>query len=162
MKKITDYLLVVVMLFALQAYSDDDEPKHVDPARISGNWYITNIRGWEYVGDAQDEKYEFDETFDFNGQGIPVGDNIIDAQKVDIEVGSFDSGTESYNIEIISYYWSASSREWKFNQSGEVRLKGNQFIDGTMKATIKKLTDTNMTTYQKDQDGETYITYTKL
>lgn len=31
-----------------------------------------------------------------------------------------------------------------------------------MKATIKKLTDTNMTTYQKDQDGETYITYTKL
>ncbi|MFA4054073.1 MAG: hypothetical protein K1V73_07220, partial [Duncaniella muris] len=64
--------------------------------------------------------------------------------------------------QIISYYWSASSREWKFNQSGEVRLKGNQFIDGTMKATIKKLTDTNMTTYQKDQDGETYITYTKL
>lgn len=55
MKKITDYLLVVVMLFALQACSDDDEPKHVDPARISGNWYITNIRGWEYVGDGDND-----------------------------------------------------------------------------------------------------------
>lgn len=34
--------------------------------------------------------------------------------------------------------------------------------DGTMKVTISKLTETTMTTYQKDEDGETYITYTRL
>lgn len=162
MKKITDYLLVVVMLFALQGCSDDDEPKHVDPARISGDWYITNIRGWEYTDDAHNKKSEFNETFNFNGQGIPVGDNAIDAHKVNIECGSFDSDNDFYNIGISSYYWSISIQDWKFNQYGEVRLKGNKLIDGTMEATITKLTDTDMTTYQKDQDGETYITYTKL
>lgn len=162
MKKIIDYLLVVVMLFALQGCSNDDEPKHVDPARLSGEWYITNIRGWEYVDDAHNNKSEFNEIFNFNGQGIPVGDNAIDAQKVNFTVGRFDSENGSYHIDIDTYYWSAYGKEWKFDQSGEVMLKDNQFIDGTMKATITKLTDTDMTTYQKDQDGETYITYTKL
>ena len=162
MKKITDYMLVVVMLFALQGCSNDDEPKHIDPTHLSGEWYITNIRGWEYVDDAHTKKSEFNETFDFNGQGIPVSDNAIEAQKAYFEVGSFNQESGSYNINIISYYWSASVKEWKFNQSGEVRLKDNELIDGTMKATITKLTDTNMTTYQIDEDGETYITYTRL
>ena len=38
MKKIIDYLLMVVMLFALQSCSNDDEPKHVDPENLSGEW----------------------------------------------------------------------------------------------------------------------------
>lgn len=162
MNKITDYLLVVVMLFALQSCSNGDEPKHVDADHISGEWYITNIRGWEYVDDAHTKKSEFNKIFDFNGQGIPVSTNAIDARKVNISVSQFDSESGSYYIDIKSYYWSISGQEWKFNQFGEVKLKDNQFIDGTMKATITKLTDTNMTTYQKNQDGETYITFTKL
>ena len=64
--------------------------------------------------------------------------------------------------EITSFYWDVYDKEWKFNETGEVELKDNQLIDGTMKVTITKLSDTNMTTYQKDEDGETYITYTKL
>ena len=65
-------------------------------------------------------------------------------------------------MNITYYYWSVYNKEWKFNQSGEVKLKDNELIDGTLKVTITKLSDTNMTTYQKDEDGETYITYTKL
>lgn len=91
-----------------------------------------------------------------------MGDNAIDAQKAIIRVVSFNQESGFYNIQILSYYWSLSSQEWQFHQSGEVKLKGNELIDGTMKASITKLTDTDMTTYQKDQDGETYITYTKL
>ena len=161
MKKVTDYLLVVVMLFALQGCSKDDEPKHFDPERISGEWYITNVRGWEYVDDEHTKKSEFNETFDFNGKGVPVGENAINAQKGYFRVGWFDSESGSYYIEITSYYWIVSDKYWRIKQSGEVRLKDNQLIDGTMKVTITKLTDTNMTTYQKNQYGETYITYSK-
>ena len=82
LKKIIDYLLVVVMLFALQSCSNDDEPKHVDPENLTGEWYLTNIRGWEYVDDAHNKKSEFNETFNFNGKGIPVSDNAINAQKI--------------------------------------------------------------------------------
>ncbi len=142
--------------------SHDDEPKHVDPERLSGEWYITNIRGWEYVDDDHKHKSEFNETFNFNGLGTPVGDNIIDAQKGNFSISRFDSENGIYYIEITSYYWSMSHQEWMFNQSGEVKLKDNQLIDGTMKVSITKLTDTTMTTYQKNEDGETFITYTRL
>ncbi|MDE7397705.1 MAG: hypothetical protein K2M98_08270 [Muribaculum sp.] len=162
MKKIADYLLVVVMLFALQSCSNDDEPKHVDPYRISGEWYITNIRGWQYDDDAHKHKSEFNKTYNFNGQGIPVGDNMIDALKVKFSVNRFDSENDFYYIGVSTYYWSLYGTEWKFNESGEVRLQGNQLINGTLKASITKLTDTTMTTYQKDDDGEPHITYTKL
>ena len=151
MKKLIDYLLVVVMLFALQSCSNDDEPKHVDPEHLLGEWYLTNIRGWEYVDDAHN-KSEFNETFNFNGKGIPVGDNAIDAHKIYISI----AGPGYMNI--TDYYWSVYNKEWKFNQSGEVKLKDNELIDGTLKVTITKLSDTKMTTYQKDDDGETYIT----
>lgn len=162
MKKIIDYLLVVVMIFALQGCSKDDEPKHVDPERLAGEWYLTNIRGWEYKNDAHDKKSEFYETFNFNGQGVPVGSNMIDAQKVRLSVNWFDSESGCSKLTVTSFNWSLSDQDWRFNGSGNVTLKGDQLIDGTMKATITKLTETNMTTYQKDEDGETYITYTKL
>lgn len=161
MKKITDYLLVIVMLFALQSCSNNDEPKHVDPVRLSGEWYLTNIRGWQY-DDAHKHKSEFNKTFNFNGQGVPVGNNRIDASKVKFSVNSFDSERDLYYIDITTYYWNLYGEEWTFNESGEVKLKGNQLINGTMKASITKLTDTTLTTYQKNDDGETYITYTKL
>ncbi len=161
MNKFLFPILLIACLF-VTACSDDDEPKHVDPERLSGEWYITNIRGWEYDDDAHKHKSEFNETFNFNGQGIPVGDNIIDAQKGNFSVNRFDSESGSYYIEITSYYWSMSHQEWMFNQSGEVKLKDNQLIDGTMKVSITKLTDTTMTTYQKNEDGETFITYTRL
>ncbi|MDE6578882.1 MAG: hypothetical protein K2J82_10625 [Muribaculaceae bacterium] len=161
MKKIIDYLLVVVIFCALQSCSKD-EPKHIDPERLSGEWFLTNIRGWEYDNDAHDKKYEFNETFNFNGQGIPVGSNTIDAQKVRFSVDSFDSESGSAQLTITSFYWSLYDQEWKFDDSGTITLKGDQLIDGTMKATIIKLTEANMTIYQKDEDGETYITYTKL
>lgn len=161
MKKITDYLLIVVMLFALQSCSNEDEPKHIDPELISGVWYMTNIRGWEY-DDAHKNKSEFNETYNFNGQGVPVGSNAIDAQKVKITLAGFNSEAGHYYLSVDSYYWSPSGQRWVFDESGEIRLKGNQLIDGTMKATIIKLTDSSMTTYQKDEDGETYITYTRL
>lgn len=160
MKRIADYLLVAVMVFALQSCSNDDELTHVDPELITGEWYLTNIKGWEY-DDAHKQKYEFNETFNFNRQGIPVGDNMIDAQKAKFTVIS--SGSEDfYNIGITTYYWSLSSAEWKFNDYGEIILQGNRFINGTMEASITKLSDTTMTTYQKDEDGETFITFTKL
>lgn len=162
MKKITDYLLVVVMLFALPSCSDDDEPKHVDPERITGEWYLTNIRGWEYNDDAHKHKTEFNKTYNFDGRGIPVGSNMIDAQKVKLSVASFDSEASFYHLTITSFYWNLSGQDWKFNKSGYVKLQGNQIINGTMKVSITKLTDTTMITYQKDEDGETYITYTKL
>ena len=156
MKKIVDYLLVVVMLFALQSCSNDDEPKHVDPEHLSGEWYLTNIRGWEYDDDAHNKKSEFNETFIFDGKGIPVSDNAIDAHKINISIAGADY------MNITDYYWDVYDKEWKFNEAGEVKLKDNQLIDGTMKVTITRLSDTSMTTYQKDEDGETYITYTKL
>lgn len=161
MKKITDFLLVVVMLFALQSCSNDDEPNQIDPAHILGEWYMTNIRGWEYDSKNQN-KSEFNETFNFNGQGIPVGGNIIDAQKIRISQDSFDSETDTYFLTITSFYWDIYTQDWVFNESGTVKLKGNQLIDGTLKVSITELTDDSMNTYQKDEDGETYVTYNKL
>ena len=156
MKIRIDYLLLVVMLFALQSCSNDDEPKHVDPEYLSGEWYLTNIRGWEYDDDAHNKKSEFNETFIFDGKGIPVSDNAIDAHKINISIAGADY------MNITDYYWDVYDKEWKYNETGEVKLKDNQLIDGTMKVTITRLSDTNMTTYQKDEDGETYIIYTKL
>ena len=48
------------------------------------------------------------------------------------------------------------------DETGTVTLQGNQLIYGTMRVTITKLSSTEMTTYQKDEDGETYVTYTRL
>ena len=156
MKKVADYLLVIVMLLVLQACSNDDEPKYIDPVRITGEWYITNVRGWEYVDDAHNKKSKFNETYNFIVKCIPVSYNAIDALKINISIAG------AGNMNITSYYWDVYDKEWKFNESGEVKLKDNQLIDGTMKVTIIKLSDINMTTYQKDEDGETYITYTRL
>lgn len=145
----------------MTACSKDDAPKHVNPERIVGEWYITNVSGWEYRDDAHNSKSEFNETFNFNGQGIPV-DNIADAQKVRFTEASVDTQLGIYYLEITGYYWDLSYRDWVVNQQGTVKLQGNQLVDGTMKVSITKLTDTTMTTYRKDRDGETFITYTRL
>lgn len=161
MKRITDYLLMLVMLLALPSCSDD-EPAYINPETIYGEWYVTNIKGWEYDEDASNGKYEFNETFNFNGAGTPVGDNIENAQKIIISYSGINLDSDVQYLSITNYYWSLSNREWIHVERGEVKLQGNQLIDGTMKVTISKLTETTMTTYQKDEDGETYITYTRL
>lgn len=153
------FMLLACVL--ITACGDDDDLKYINPDRLSGVWYLTNIRGWEYDDDAHHNKSHFNETYNYNGQGIPV-DNILDAQKVDITVTTYDEQLGIYFLNIYSYYWSTYNREWAVNQRGSIKLQGNQLIDGTMKATITKLTDTTLTTYQKDDEGETYITYTRL
>lgn len=162
MKIITNLLFMLVMLVSLQGCSDNDEPKDINSDSISGEWYITGIKGWEYDNDAPNGKYEFEETFNFNSQGIPVGSNTIDAQKVIFTENSYDSETGVYYYSVTSYYWSISSRNWVRGETGNVKLQGNQLIDGTMRATITKMAETSMTIYQKDSDGEYYITYTRL
>lgn len=153
---------MLVMLLALPSCSDDDEPKDINPETIYGEWYLTNIRGWEYDVDASNGKYEFNETFNYNGKGTPVGDNLEDAQKIIVSVAGLDTESGIHYLSVADYYWDLFNREWVYDEKVDVRLQGNQLIDGTMKVTITKLTDTTMTTYQKDEDGETYITYTRL
>lgn len=162
MKRITDYLLMLVMLLALPSCSDEDEPEYINPETIYGEWYMTNIKGWEYDEDVSNGKYEFNETFNFNGAGTPVGDNIENAQKIIISNAGVDSESGIRYLSVTNYYWSLSNRKWIDDEEGVVKFQGDQLIDGTMKVTISKLTDTTMTTYQKDEDGETYITYTRL
>lgn len=170
MKKFTELLLLLVVFLALPSCSDDDEPNHIDPQSISGTWYVTNVRGWEYDDDAQNGKSEFNETFNFNGQGLPVGNNKEDAQKITISYTGKNSDNGNfyrYYIDVTNYYWGFNENirdwEWKSDETETITLQDNKLIDGTMEATITSLTDKTMTTYQKDADGEeTYITYTRL
>lgn len=160
MRKISNLWLMLVMCVAFAGCSDDDEPKNIDPQSLSGTWYITNIRGWEYDKEAKNGKSEFNETFNYNGQGLPVSDNKEDAEKIVIA----EAGSPYLNV--TPHYWGYNeySRDWEWmsNDTGSVKLQGNKLIDGTMEVTITKLADTTMTTYQKDEDGETYITYVRL
>lgn len=168
MNKITKLLLMMVVLFALPSCSDDDEPNHIDPQSICGTWYINNVRGWEYDDDAKGGKAEFNETFNFNSQGLPVGKNKEEAQKVIISYNGGDTENGSfyrYYIDVTNYYWGftySRDREWMEDETASIILQDNKLIDGTMEVTITRLTDKTMTTYQKDGDGETYITYTRL
>lgn len=153
---------MLVMLLALPSCSDEDEPEYINPEIIYGEWYITNIKGWEYDEDVPNCMYKFNETFNFNGAGIPVGDNIENAQKIIISYAGVDSESGIRYLSVTNYYWSLSNKKWIDDEEGVVKFQGDQLIDGTMKVTISKLTDTTMTTYQKTEDGETYITYTRL
>lgn len=158
------------MSFALPSCSDDDEPNHIDPQSISGEWYVTNVRGWEYDEDAKGGKSEFNETFNFNGQGLPVGANKEDAQKINISYNGahLENGSYyRYKIKVTNYFWGFNENtrywEWRSDETSTIILQDNKLIDGTMEATITKLTDKTMVTYQKDEDGEeTYVTYTRL
>lgn len=165
MNKLQNLLWISLVAILLAACSDN-EPSHIDPQIISGTWYMTNIRGWEYDEDAKGGKSEFNETFNFNGQGIPVGDNNDDAQKITFSFTSNNTENGSSILDVTSYYWGFNENirdwEWKSGETGSVTLQGNKLIDGTMEVTITKLTDRIMTTYQKDEDGETYVTYTRL
>ena len=160
MRKITDYLLMLVMVFALTSCSDD--PDYINPESIEGEWYMTRISGWEYDNESPTGKYEFKEKFEFNSQGTPVGNNREYAQKIRITYDSGDlfEGVHYYSVE--SYYWSLSYRRWLLDEKSYVRLEGNQLIDGTMRVTITEVTGTTMSTLQSDEDGETYVTYTRL
>lgn len=160
MRKITTLWLMLVMSLAFPGCSDNDEPNNIDLQSLYGTWYMTNIRGWENDEDAKDGKSEFNETFNYNGQGLPVGDNKEDAEKIVIaEAGS------PY-LDVTPHYWGFNeySRDWEWmpDETGSVKLQGNKLIDGTLEVTITKLTGTTLTTYQKDEDGETYITYVRL
>lgn len=121
---------------------------------------MTNINGWEY--DEANHKSVFNYTFNFNAQGVPVGDNEMEPGKIIIASAGSDYDSDTSHLHIGSYYWSYVSQEWKLNDSGTITLKGNEMINGTMKVKVTKLTDTTMTTYQKDEYGETYITYIRL
>lgn len=162
MKKITDYLLLLGLLFVLQSCSKDDEPKNITAEMLSGEWYVTNIRGWEYDSDASNGKSEFNETFNYNNQGKPVGDNAAYSQKLLFTEKEYNQDTGIYVITVTNYVWAPYSKEWVYYDFGTVQLKGNQLVDGTLKVSITKITDTTMTTYQKDEDGETYVTYIRL
>ncbi|MDE7426791.1 MAG: hypothetical protein K2M79_03220 [Muribaculaceae bacterium] len=154
------FLFIVSLL--VTSCSNDDEPKSVNADGIAGEWYLTNIRGWEYDEDAPKGKYEFNETFNYNSQGIPVGNNIYDAHKVLFTLSEEDIDKGIVYLRLTSYEWNHYADRWQPEDSGVVKFDGKQFIDGTMKVTVTKLTEDTMVTYQKDSDGETYITYTRL
>lgn len=155
--RISVYLLLFVMIAALPGCSDDDGLKNIKPDDLCGTWYLTNIRGWEYDDDGG--KLNFNESFDFDSQGRPVGDKD-EAVKIDI------SQIHDRYLGIIDYYYgfneSIRDWEWMAHETGRVTLEGKELVNGTMRTTITKLTDREMTTYQKDEDGETYITYSKI
>ena len=157
-KQVTIFMFIACLV--MTACSNDDEPQNIEASDVCGLWYLTNIRGWEYDENSKDGKSHFNETFDFNGKGDPVGNNKEDAQKLLIKESS------SSTLYVTNYYWGfneyARDWEWFADETGTVILQGNQLIDGTMRVTITKLSSTEMTTYQKDEDGETYVTYTKL
>lgn len=158
--------LIIPLLFIacilMTACSKDDEPKYIDAADIEGEWYLTNIKGWEYDKDSPNGKYEFNETFNYNWQGTPIGDNYDDAQKIQVSEDSCDLDAGIHYLTVKNYYWNYYNQEWTLNETGYIKFIGNQLINGTMKVSIIKITDSTMTTYQKDDDGETYITYTRL
>lgn len=162
MKNIANYLFIALLLFALPACSKDDEPKHIDSEAISGFWYLTNIRGWERDSDSPKGKYEFNETFNYNGQGVPVGNDIDDAGRIFIRVKSVDIEANTSYLDVTSYYWNPYSDEWREREKGAIKLIGNELVDGTMRTTIIKINSTIMQTHQKDGNGETFITYTRL
>lgn len=159
MKNLISLLLLPLLAFVAMGCSDD-EPQDIEASDISGTWYLTNIRGWEYDEDSKDGKSNFNESFNFNSVGIPVGVNKEEAQKI-----SF-SDVSNTTLSVTNFYWgfNESIRDWEWfaDETGTVTLQGNQLIYGTMRVTITKLSSTEMTTYQKDEDGETYVTYTRL
>lgn len=159
MKNFISLLLLPLFTFLVTGCSDD-EPQNIEASDICGTWYLTNIRGWEYDEDSKDGKSHFNETFNFNGKGVPVGDNKEDAQKI------LFTEVKNTTLSVTNFYWGFNENvrdwEWFANETVDITLQGNQLIDGTMRVTITKLSSTEMTTYQKDEDGETYVTYTKL
>lgn len=159
MKKVSTFLFGFVAAMCLTACSDD-EPQNIGVSDICGTWYITNIRGWEYDENSKDGKSHFSESFNFNSEGTPIGSNREEAQKVLFTEGSNTS------LSLTNFYWGFNESiriwEWFAGETGTVILQENQLINGTMRVAITKLSSTEMTTFQKNEDGETYITYTKL
>lgn len=156
--------LVLLLLLPLLAFVAtgccDDEPQKIEASDICGTWYLTNIRGWEYDEHSKDGKSNFNESFNFDSAGNPVGANKEEAQKLRIDEVS------NSTLGVTNFYWGFNEyvRDWEWfaDETGTVTLQGNQLIDGTMRVTITKLSSTEMITYQKDEDGETYVTYTRL
>lgn len=166
MKKIAGILFMAVMLFALQGCKDNDEPtptdKYVDPEAVAGLWFATNIRGWEYDEDAPKGKREFSMSFRYNDNEDPVGANAEDAVVIYLVKSEHKEGPSEYFYVYSSYSWNWYYRQWEPEEGGFlVKLKGDKLDIAGDVSTITEINETTMTLYQKDSDGEYWVTFTR-
>ena len=168
MKKIAHYIIMAVMLFALQGCSNEIEEEEelptcgteiIDPKSLLGEWYITEIKAYNFYS-----VLEINETFHYDKRGALIGgDNASDALK--IKVYDYFSYPGYYDILIVGYErWNPSDQCWESFGEENITFGGANVLAGEKLGVvhISRFNQTTMRTSQEWEGGTLNKTYTKL